>query len=216
MKEPMISAAITFLAHPDIAYMLLLVGIYGLFFEFFHPGVIAPGIIGIIALLFAFYAFHLLSINYAGIALLLLGITFIIIEIHVSSFGILGLGGIVAFVTGSLLLLDVDSPNYHVPWMLIIAMTTLSLVFFFTLITLAERMARMKSIAGREAMVGCEGKVVEIFNSEELLVKVKGELWKATPLMPVKKGQKVYIQGLTGLTLTVKPASPSDQTSAVE
>jgi membrane-bound serine protease (ClpP class) len=107
------------ITNPNITYILLLIGIYGLFFEFYHPGLIVPGAAGGVALLIAAYAFYLLPINYVGFALVLLGIIFMIIEILISSFGVLGVAGIAGFVTGSILLLDINSPGYHIAWSLI-------------------------------------------------------------------------------------------------
>jgi membrane-bound serine protease (ClpP class) len=195
-------AAIT---DPNIAYILLLLGIYGLFFEFYNPGFVFPGVVGGIALLIALYAFQLLPVNYVGFALLLLGITFMIIEVLISSFGILGIGGIIAFVTGSILLLDVNSPGYRIAWSLIATMTVLTTLFFVILITLAIRAMRKTVITGREALIGSVGEVLQILNSHELLIKIQGEIWKASANQRVRKGQKVRVLNLSGLSLTVEP-----------
>jgi membrane-bound serine protease (ClpP class) len=195
-------AAIT---NPNIAYILLLLGIYALFLEFFHPGMILPGAAGIIAIMLALFAFQMLPVTVAGFALLVLGITFMIIEVQVGSFGIMGLGGIIAFVLGSILLLNVNSPGYHIAWSLILTMTIVSALFFLCMVTLAARNRNRKITTGREAILGSEGTVEEIFNSKELLVKINGELWKATAQNPVKKGQRIRIYGLSGLTLKVEP-----------
>jgi membrane-bound serine protease (ClpP class) len=208
-----ILAAIT---DPNIAYILLLVGIYALFLEFFHPGIFLPGIAGVLAIVVALYAFQMLPINYAGFALLVLGITFMIIEVQVISFGIMGLGGIIAFVLGSILLLNINSPGYQIAWSLILTMTVISALFFLCMVTLAARNRNRKVVTGREAILGAEGIVEEIFNSKELLVKINGELWKATAQNPVKKGQKIRISGLTGLTLKVEPLNETDLTSVFE
>lgn len=201
-------AAIT---DPNIAYILLLIGIYGLFFEFYNPGFVLPGVMGGISLLIALYAFQLLPINYVGFALLLLGITFMIVEVLISSFGILGVGGIVAFVTGSILLLDINSPGYGIAWSLIITMTVFTTVFFLILITLAVRAMGRKVITGREGLIGSEGEVLQILNSHELLVRIEGEVWKATAEQHVYKNQKVRVLGLTGLALTVAPLETREQ-----
>lgn len=195
-------AAIT---DPNIAYILLLLGIYGLFFEFYNPGFILPGVVGGISLLIALYAFQLLPINYVGFSLLLLGITFMIIEVLISSFGVLGIGGIVAFVTGSILLLDINSPGYQIAWSLITAMTVVTIIFFTILITMAIRAMRRKVVTGREAMIGSEGEVLQILNSKELLVRIQGEIWKASSTERMHKGQKIRVRGLSGLSLSVEP-----------
>jgi membrane-bound serine protease (ClpP class) len=207
---------LTDITNPNIAYVLLLLGIYALFLEFFHPGLFLPGIAGILAIVVAMYAFQLLPINYAGFALLVLGITFMIIEVQVVSFGIMGLGGIIAFVLGSILLLNIDSPGYQIAWSLILTMTAISALFFLCMVTLAARNRNRKVVTGREAILGAEGVVEEIFNSKELLVKVNGELWKATAQNPVKKGQKIRIYGLAGLTLKVEPLNKTDTTSVID
>ncbi len=204
------------ITNPNIAYLLLLLGIYALFLEFFHPGMILPGVAGILAIVVAVYAFQMLPVNYAGFALLVLGITFMIIEVQVGSFGIMGLGGIIAFMLGSVLLLNINTPGYQIAWSLILTMTAISALFFLCMVTLAARNRNRKVVTGREAVLGAEGVVEEIFNSKELLVKVNGELWKATAHNPVKKGQKIRIYGLTGLTLKVEPLNKTDTTSVID
>ena len=104
---------------PSVAYVLMLIGIYGLFFEFSNPGFVFPGVAGAICLLIAMYAFQLLPVSYAGLALILLGIAFMVAEAFLPSFGALGIGGIIAFVVGSLMLIDTDMPGYGIPWPLI-------------------------------------------------------------------------------------------------
>jgi len=193
------------LSNPNIAYILLLVGIYGLFFEFLYPGLVAPGVVGAISLLLALYAFQLLPVNYVGFSLLLLGIAFMIIEVMISSFGILGIGGIVAFVTGSILLLDINSPGYQIAWSLIAGMTVFTIVFFLMLITLAINAMRKKVVTGREALVGNSGVVIDILDSNLYQVRIEGEIWKAVCPEKLYRGQKIKIRGLTGLILQVEP-----------
>jgi membrane-bound serine protease (ClpP class) len=190
---------------PNIAYILLLIGIYGLFFEFYHPGLILPGVVGAIALLLALYSFQLLPINYVGFSLLLLGITFMIIEILISSLGILGIGGIIAFVTGSILLLDIHSPGYQIAWSLILTMTIFTVGFFLLIVTLSIRAMRKKIITGHEAMIGAEGEVIE-YAYHQWHVRINGEIWQAKCATNLKPGQKIRVLDITGLVLTVEPA----------
>jgi membrane-bound serine protease (ClpP class) len=195
---------LSIITDPNIAYILLLIGMYGLFFEFYHPGLLLPGAVGTISLLIALYAFQLLPINYVGIALVLLGIVFMIIEILISSFGILGVGGIVAFVTGSILLLDINSPGYQIAWSLIIMMTTLTIAYFLLIVSLSVRAMRQKIVAGREAMIGAEGYALESDN-DLWLVRIGGETWQANATEELKPQQKIRVVQISGLVLTVEP-----------
>jgi membrane-bound serine protease (ClpP class) len=204
------------ITNPNIAYILLLIGIYGLFFEFYNPGLVLPGVAGAIALLLALYAFQLLPINYVGFALLLLGISFMIVEVIISSFGVLGVGGVVAFVAGSVLLLDIHSPGYQIAWSLIAIMTTFTTLFFLILVALAVRAARRKIVTGREAMIGSEGEVQQFNNEEDVLVKIQGEIWQAHSHQPLKTGQKIRVLAVSGLILSVTPIKPKHLTEKTE
>lgn len=196
---------LSIITDPNIAYILLLIGFYGLFFEFYNPGFVLPGVAGAICLLLALYAFQLLPINYVGFALLLLGLSFMIVEIMVSSFGILGIGGVIAFITGSILLLDMHSPGYHIAWSLIIMMTVFSTAFFFLVVGLALRAMRRKIVSGKEALIGMEGEVIEIHQDHTLLVRIQGELWKAHAGCELHTGDKIKVREIHGLDLTVEP-----------
>lgn len=189
---------------PTIAYILLLIGIYGLFFEFSNPGFVLPGIAGTISLLLALYAFQLLPINYAGFALLLLGIAFMIAEAFVASFGALGIGGVIAFVVGSVLLLDTNVAGYGVAWQVILLMTLVSAAFFLVLMNLAIKSFGKKIVTGREALVGSEG-VILTAHKNHLEVRIQGEIWKARCDKPLTVGQKVSVIKVSDLLLTVEP-----------
>lgn len=189
---------------PSVAYILLLIGIYGLFFEFYNPGFVLPGVAGVICLLLALYAFQLLPINYAGFALLLLGIIFMVVEVFVSSFGVLGIGGVIAFVIGSIFLLDIHQPGFGIAWQLILIMAILSAAFFFVVINLALRSIHAKVVTGREALIGKLGEVIEN-NNEGCQVRVQGEIWKAQSNHPVYAGEKIRITHVSGLILKVEP-----------
>jgi len=189
---------------PNIAYILLLIGAYGLFFEFSNPGFVLPGVIGGISLLLALYAFQLLPINYAGFALIVLGITFMVVEAFVSSFGILGIGGVIAFVMGSIFLLDTSLPGYGIEWQVILMMSLITIGFFLLLFNLAIRSLRRKSVIGVERLVGMEGQVIAVTNAE-ILIRVRGELWKAVSSQALQVGQGVRVVQVNGLTLKVDP-----------
>lgn len=192
------------ISDPNIAYILFLIGIYGLFFEFYNPGLILPGVVGAISLLIALYAYELLPVNYAGFALLLLGIAFLVIEVIISSFGILGLGGLVAFVTGSILLLDIQGPGYQIAWSLIVIMTIVTLGFFILAIGASVTAMKKQVVTGSEALIGAEGTVLE-YTNHLWYVKIRGENWLANSKQPLTIGQSIRVTKISGLTLIVEP-----------
>jgi len=189
---------------PSIAYILLLIGIYGLFFEFANPGFIIPGVAGGIALLLALYAFQLLPINYAGFALILLGIAFIAAEAFMPSFGALGIGGIIAFVAGSILLFDTDMKGFSINWGLIITMALINAAFFVGVIGMVIRARRRPSVSGKEQILHMQATALEDFQ-EQGWVNVHSERWQAKTNTPVKKGQILKVTAMDGLKLTVEP-----------
>ncbi|MCF8056705.1 MAG: nodulation protein NfeD [Desulfocapsa sp.] len=187
---------------PNIAYMLMLLGIYGLFFELANPGYVLPGVIGGTALIFALYAFQVLPINYAGLALIILGISFMVAEAFTPSFGILGMGGLLAFVFGSVILVDEKSLQIS---LYLIGST--GLIFFaciFWLISRMLTMRRKKVITGEEQLLDSIGLVMEDFTGTGR-VWILGESWQASSTTPMKKGEKVRILNQEGLNLTVEP-----------
>lgn len=189
---------------PSIAYILLIIGIWGLFFEFLNPGFILPGVAGTIALLLALYAFQLLPIHYTGLALTIAGIAFIASELYVPSYGVLGGGGLIAFFIGSVLLFDLK--GYTTPWGLIIGMSAATLGFFLFILGFAIKARKRKIVSGHEALVGTIAIVQKDFEGVGW-VKVDGELWKARSPLPFKKGQEVEVVKCEGLELMVKPLS---------
>jgi membrane-bound serine protease (ClpP class) len=201
---------LSIITNPNIAYILLLIGIYGLFFEFCNPGMVLPGVVGTISLLIALYAFELLPVSYVGIALLLLGMAFLVIEILISSFGILGLGGIIAFITGSIFLLDVHTPGYHIAWSLIIMMTIFSIGFLLLSVGVSVRAIYKEIVSGSEALIGAEGVVLE-YSEFKCRVSIHGENWLAHSFFPLRKGQAVRVLKLSGLSLTVEPIVKSEK-----
>lgn len=194
------------IADPNIAYILMLLGIYGLFFELWNPGYVLPGVIGGICLLLALYAFQVLPISYAGLGLILLGMAFMVAEAFMPSFGALGIGGLVAFVVGSIILFDTDIEGFTVAWQLIAAVAALSAAFFFGVVYLALKSRRRKIVSGAEELVGATGEVLEGFTGTGR-VHVHGEEWQARTAVPLKQGQKIRVVSRDGLTLTVEPLS---------
>ncbi len=195
---------LTFITNPNIAYILMLIAIYGLFFELSSPGLILPGVTGIIALLLVLYAFELMPINYVGLTLVCIGIAFMIFEIFVSSFGIIGIGGVIAFIIGSVMLFDLDDPNYHLTWTLIFAMSFISIGFFFMVLMLVFRAHKQAIITGKEGLIGSEGLVLSVMN-EQVVVSILGEIWDAQSPVMLNKGDRVKVTAVHGLKLMVEP-----------
>ncbi len=188
---------------PNVAYILLLVGIYGLFFEFLNPGFVLPGVAGVISLLLALYAFQLLPINYAGLALILFGIGFLISEIFFTS-GVLAIGGVVAFVFGSVLLLGPDAVGFRIAWSLIAGITAVTVVFFLVIVNMAMRARRRPIVSGREELIGSVGEI-ESIQEGLVLMRLGGELWQVRSKVPLLLKQKVIVTAREGLVLSVVP-----------
>jgi len=199
---------LSFLTDPNIAYLLFLIAIYGLFFEFSNPGMVLPGVAGVISLLLVLYAFQLMPINYAGLTLILLGVTFMIIEVYIASFGMLGIGGVIAFILGSIFLFDLHEPHYRLALSLILIMSALSLLFFLLLLNLAIRSHKKEVVTGQEGLIGKEGFVLSIMN-KQIVVRVLGEAWEAEALHPVVEGDKIKVTAVNGLKLTITPVKKS-------
>ena len=195
------SELLSVITDPNVAYILLLIGIYGLIFELANPGTILPGVTGAIALLLALYAFQVLPINYAGLALILLGIAFMTAEAFVPSFGILGLGGMLAFVAGSIILLDSETILISIP--LIASTALVSAGFFIWMIGRFVRLRRQKAKTGEEELLGSIGVALQDFTTTGR-VRVHSENWQASTGEPVKKGQRVRIVSIDGLSLVIQ------------
>jgi len=190
---------------PTIAYLLLLIGIYGLFFEGYNPGAIFPGVIGAICLLIALYAFQMLPVNYAGFALLALGIILMIGEAMAPSFGALGIGGIISLVVGSVILIDTDVPGFMVSRPLIGALALVCSLGLMSIVGIALKARLRPVVSGREQLIGATGTaLVDFYHEGEVFVH--SERWSALSDSPLRKGQTVVVTGIDGLTLKVRPA----------
>ena len=192
------------ITHPTIAYGLLLIGLYGLLLEGYNPGVMFPGVIGVIALMLALFALQILSVNYAGLALVVLGVGMIIAEFHVPAFGSLGLGGLVAFVVGSIILFDTETAGMAIGLPLIAGVATVGGLVVLAIAFLGARAQRRPVVTGERVMVGQTAEVVENF-SEKGQVRYAGELWNARTATPLRVGQQVRIVKVEGLGLWVEP-----------
>jgi membrane-bound serine protease (ClpP class) len=204
---------------PNVALMLLMLGMYGLFFEFANPGFVLPGVVGAISLLIGLFAMQMLPISYVGLGLIFLGIAFLIGEAFLPTFGSLGFGGIVAFVIGALMLMDTDVPGYGIPLPMIAAVVVFSVLFVLGVSRLALRARRRPVVTGSEGLIGSVGVVLEgglpaaaaAAAANGMLggwAQVKGERWQVSSAVPVAAGQAVRVTARNGLTLTVVPVAP--------
>ncbi|WP_126454690.1 NfeD family protein [Sulfuriflexus mobilis] len=202
------SRFLSVITNPTIAYILMLIGIYGLILEFSNPGAIVPGTVGAISILIALYAFQLLPVNYAGMGLILLGVALMVGEAFEPSFGILGIGGVIAFVIGSVILIDTDVPGFDIDISVIIIFTVISALIFILVIGMAIRARRRPVVSGLEEMIGGEAVVKDDFDRKGM-VSIHSELWQAVSDRPLHKGQSVKVTGISGLTLEVEPHNTS-------
>lgn len=189
---------------PSIAYLLLLIGLYGLLFEFLSPGLFAPGVIGGICLLVALFALQLLPVSYTGLALIVLGVGLLAAEHFVAGFGILGIGGLVALVIGSIMLFDTEAPGFSLPLPLIAAAAAVCGLTLLATLGLAMRARRRPVVSGREYLIGAAGEIVEDAGSDTY-ARVHGEMWKVRATGPLARGQAVRVTGIDGLVLAVEP-----------
>ncbi len=192
------------ITNPLIAYGLLIIGLYGLMFEGYNPGAILPGVVGAICLLLGLYALQVLSVNYAGLALIGLGVAMMIGEVFAPSFGALGLGGLAAFVIGSIILMDTGTPGFGVSMGVIGGIATAAGMAMFGTVWMAARARRRPVETGAEQMLGARAEVIESFTGRGR-VKIFGEEWAAESERPLAAGQRVRIRRVEGLTLHVHP-----------
>lgn len=192
------------LTNPTVAYLLMLIGIYGLIFEGYNPGAIVPGVVGAICLLLALFAFQVLPVNYAGFALIALGLILIVSEAFMPSFGVLGIGGLVSFVIGSIILMDTDVPGFGIPLPLIATVSIIGGLLTFAIIGFALRARRSPVVSGEQEMIGLVATAREDFQQEGQ-VWVRSEIWRGHSTKPVRKGDKLRVVGLNGLVLEVEP-----------
>ncbi|RDK03460.1 NfeD family protein [Paraburkholderia lacunae] len=201
---------------PNVALILLMLGMYGLFFEFANPGFVLPGVVGAISLLIGLFAMQMLPINYVGLSLIFLGIAFLIAEAFLPTFGSLGFGGVVAFVIGAMMLIDTDVPGYGIPLPMIAAVVVFSVAFVFAVSSVALRARRRPVVTGSEAMVGSLGIVLDggllpDGGTVAGWARVHGERWRVSSAAPLAAGRAVRVTARHGLTLTVEPAEAIQQ-----
>ncbi|SJZ67083.1 NfeD family protein [Novilysobacter spongiicola] len=200
------------LTNPTVAYMLLLAGMYGLLFEGYSPGAIVPGVVGAICLLLALYAMQVLPVNYAGLALVMLGAALMVAEFAMPSFGALGIGGLAALVVGSLILFDTDVPGYGVPGQLLVGISLASGLAFMGVVWVAARARRRPVTTGVDELLDEPAVALDDFTGAGR-VRTRGEVWQAYSNVPVARGDILKVRAVDGLVLHVAPlqaAAPHD------
>jgi membrane-bound serine protease (ClpP class) len=208
------SRLLTVITNPSITLILMSIGIYGLLFEFMSPGAVAPGVIGAICLLLALYGLQLLPVNYAGLALIILGIAFMIAEVFLPSFGVVGLGGVAAFVAGALILIDTEMPDYGIPVGVIAFVAIISALLIFSTVGVALRSRRRAIVSGVDSLVGTIAQVLDDTPDDtprEGWANAGGETWRVTSPVPLRRGQNVRIVRRHGSALEVIPIDNNDK-----
>ena len=195
---------LNFISDPSVAYMLMLLGFYGLFFELTSPGAIFPGVTGAIFLILAFYSFQTLPVNYAGLLLIILALILFILEIKIISHGLLTIGGVISMVIGSLMLFDSPAPFLRLSLALILPAVIVTALFFTATFSLAYRALRRKPATGGEGLIGTEGKAVTDITKDGGTVTLHGEVWSASSDEMIKKGDKIEVILLSDLQIRVK------------
>jgi len=200
------------IANPEIVLLLGLIGLYGLMYEGWNPGAIVPGVVGVICLLLAAYALQVLPVNYAGLALIIVGLALMTAEAFAPSFGALGLGGIVAFVFGAIMMFDSGIPGFGISLTFVIGLALVAALFIIWLASFILRLRRRGAVSGSGSIIGGIGKAMHAFDGDGK-VWLEGEAWAARSTVPVAKDQDVIVTNMEGLTLDVEPAplkSPGD------
>ncbi|MEC4676625.1 MAG: nodulation protein NfeD [Nitrospirota bacterium] len=197
---------LNFISDPNIAYMLMLLGFYGLFFELTNPGAIFPGVTGAICLVLAFYSFQTLPVNYAGVLLIILGMILFILEIKVISYGALTIGGIISMVMGSLMLFDSPSPFFRISLYLILPTVIVTALFFSVVVSLVFKAQKRKPVTGAEGMIGLEGIANTDITKDGGVISLHGELWSAYSDETILKGERAIIEAVNGLKVKAKKA----------
>ena len=192
------------ITNPSFALVLLMAGVYGLFFELMSPGLVLPGVAGAICLLLALFALQLLPVSYAGLGLIMLGLGFMIAEVFLPAFGSLGIGGVIAFVVGALMLIDTDIPGFGVPISFVVTLAVVTAAFIFAVSAAALKSRRRPVVSGSEQMIGSVGVVLDDAGSDGW-ARVRSEQWRVRSAVPLRRGQEVKVLAMDGLVLVVAP-----------
>ena len=199
---------LSIIASPEILMLLIMIGVYGLWFEGSNPGAIVPGVVGVISLLLAAYALQVLPVNFAGLALIIVGIALIVAESFVPSFGALGVGGIVAFIFGSIMMFDSGIPGFGISITFVVSFAVISGALLLWMVSYVVKLRRRGAVTGVELILGDSGTAMESFAGAGR-VWLEGAPWAAVSKVPIEKDQQVVVTAIDGLTLEVEPASAS-------
>ncbi len=192
------------IASPSLALVLMMLGIYGLLFEFTNPGYILPGVVGGISLLLALFAFQMLPISYTGLGLIVLGMAFLIAEVYVPTSGALGVGGILAFAIGAVILVEPGAAGYGIPVALIATIACISAVFVFVIVRMAVQARSRPVVSGQATLFDSQGEVLTDF-AVDGWATIRGEIWPVRSGRPLARGERVRVTGIDGATLVVEP-----------
>ncbi|MDN8616698.1 NfeD family protein [Variovorax ginsengisoli] len=196
------SRVLSVITEPSLALVLMMLGIYGLLFEFSNPGFVLPGVVGAISLLLALFGLQMLPVNYAGLALIFLGVAFLIAEAFLPTFGALGVGGIAAFCIGAVLLIDNEAPGFGVPLWLVGALAVVSAGFIVVVAGAAAKSRRRPPVLGVSTLVGATGELVE-FADGEGWAQIQGDYWKVRGAQGLRAGRRIRVMRVQGLALQV-------------
>jgi membrane-bound serine protease (ClpP class) len=195
---------LNFITDPSVAYILMLLGFYGIFFELTNPGAIFPGVMGGICLILAFYAFQTLPVNYAGLFLIILAIILFILEVKIVSHGVLTIGGVISMVIGSMMLFDSSEPFMKLSIFLILPVVLITALFFVVVLGLVYKAFARRPVTGSEGLVGLEGSAQTDISKDGGMAFLRGEIWQAYSDENISKGEKIAVEKVTGLKVKVK------------
>jgi membrane-bound serine protease (ClpP class) len=201
------------IANPEIVLLLGIIGLYGLMYEGWNPGAIVPGVVGVICLLLAAYALQVIPVNYAGLALIIVGVALMTAEAFAPSFGALGLGGIAAFVFGAIMMFDSGVPGFGISLSFVITVALIAALFIIWLMTFVVKMRRRGAVSGRDSIIGGIGLAMEAFTGEGK-IWLEGEAWAAHSTVPIAKDQEVIVTAMKGLVLSVQPVAATQSGDA--
>jgi len=204
LQESIRESFLKIITNPTVAYMLLLIGFYGIFFELYNPGAIIPGAVGVVSLLLGLYGLGIIGINWLGLLLILAGLLLLLLELITPTFGGLAIAGMVALAIGSLVLISPDSPYGDIPLSVIATMVFATAFFFLVAGRLGLKAQKRKKMTGYEELIGEEGEAIMDFKNGKGKVLIKGEIWNSISKDDIKKGDRVLVEEVKGLTLYVK------------